>query len=155
MRQQIMDRVNDFSERMLLHYAAPNRDLIVEIMQFNASDFSTLLDTDLSKYILVLGQYLVMLQHNDNLKNVERVLLSKSLEHTLNVEKIKADFPSGMKTEKDKRAWLIASKEDLFELESELMAVEAESTLISGMGKAVEALLNALKKEKSARGEHS
>jgi hypothetical protein len=150
-----MDRVNDFSERMLLHYAAPNRDLIVEIMQFNASDFSTLLDTDLSKYILVLGQYLVMLQHNDNLKNVERVLLSKSLEHTLNVEKIKADFPSGMKTEKDKRAWLIASKEDLFELESELMAVEAESTLISGMGKAVEALLNALKKEKSARGEHS
>ena len=149
-----MDRVNSFSEKMLLHYAAPNRDLIVEIMQFDANMFSTLLDEHLSKYILVLGQYLVMLQHNDNLKNVERVLISKNLEHELNVKKMTSDIPSAMKTEKDKRAWLISNNESLLQLEDNLMAVEAESTLISGMGKAVEALLNALKKEKSARGEH-
>jgi hypothetical protein len=150
-----MNRVNDFSEKMLLHYASPNRDLIVEIMQFDANNFSTLLDEHLSKYILVLGQYLVMLQHNDNLKNVERVLLSKSLEHALNVEKLRSDIPSNLKTEKDKRAWLLANREELLMMENEFMAVEAESTLIAGMNKAVEALLNALKKEKSARGEHS
>ena len=153
MRQhEIMDRVNSFSERMLLHYASPNRDLIVEIMQLDANRFSTLHDADLSKYILVLGQYLVMLQHNDNLKNIEHVLTTKSLEHELNIKKMTADIPASMKTEKDKRAWLITNNESLAQLEEEAMAVEAEYTLISGMGKAVEALLNALKKEKSARG---
>lgn len=151
-QQEIMDRVNNFSERMLLHYASPNRDLIVEIMQLDANRFSTLHDADLSKYILVLGQYLVMLQHNDNLKNIEHVLTTKSLEHELNIKKMTADIPSSMKTEKDKRAWLIANNEALANMEEEAMAVEAEYTLISGMGKAVEALLNALKKEKSARG---
>lgn len=152
MLQQIMDRVNSFSERMLLHYAAPNRDLVVEIMQYDANQYAIMHDEQLSKYILVLGQYLVMLQHNDNLKNVERVLLDKTFEHQVSIKKMTADFPAGMKTEKDKRAWLILMDSDLTQMEVDLLTAEAESTLISGMTKAVEALLNALKKEKSGRG---
>ncbi len=151
MLQQIMDRVNSFSERMLLHYAAPNRDLIVEIMQYDANQFGSMHDEQLSKYILVLGQYLVMLQHNDNLKNVEQVLLDKAFEHELNLQKLVAEFPSNVKTEKDKKSWLIKNNEKLTEMELDLLAAEAEASIISGMSKAVEALLNALKKEKSGR----
>lgn len=149
-----MDRVNSFSEGMLLHYASPNRDLIVEIMQFDANALSDLHDTQLSKYILVLGQYLVMLQYNDNLKNVERVLLSKSLEFQINKEKYSGKHTQvqSIKTEKDKRAWLIANVPEILELDIQATAAEAEASIIAGMCKSVEALLNALKKEKSARG---
>ncbi len=151
MLQQIMDRVNSFSERMLLHYAAPNRDLIVEIMQFDANQYEAMLDNDLSKYILVLGQYLVMLQHNDNLKNIEQVLMAKAFDHELSIQKMSTDFPSNVKTEKDKKSWLMNMSEKLSAMEIDLLAAEAEATIISGMSKAVEALLNALKKEKSGR----
>ncbi len=150
--QEIMNRVSSFSEDMLLHYAAPNRELVVEIMQFDANGLSLLLDDQLSKYILVLGQYLVMLQYNDNLKNIEKTLLSKSLEFNINRRKMLGQFPSGMKTEKDKRAWLLSNDDDLSEQAMNALAAEAEATIISGMCSSVEALLNALKKEKSSRG---
>jgi len=147
----IMNKVSEFSEDMLLHYASPNRELVVELMQFDANGLALLPDDHLSKYILVLGQYLVMLQYNDNLKNIERMLLSKNLEFSLNKTKMLRQFPVGMKTEKDKRAWLLANDEQLSELAMNALAAEAEATIISGMSSSVEALLNALKKEKSSR----
>src|SRR6188508_845958 len=150
--QEVMDKVQSFSEEMLLHYSSPNRDLIVEILQFDANGLADLHDSQLSKYILVLGQYLVMLQYNDNLKNIEKVLISKTFDFTLNKVKSTTDAPPFVKTEKEKRSWFLSNNEELMELETKLLVAEAEATLISGMTNSIEALLNALKKEKSSRG---
>lgn len=150
--QEVMNKVEKFSEEMLLHYSSPNRDLIVEILQFDANVLSDLHDSQLSKYILVLGQYLVMLQYNDNLKNIEKVLISKTFDFHLNKAKSTTDAPAFVKTEKEKRSWFLSNNEELMELETKLLVAEAEATLISGMANSIEALLNALKKEKSSRG---
>lgn len=146
----IMARTTDFSEQMLLHYAAPNRQLVVEVMQLDAAQLCNLSDERISTYILVLGQYIVMLQHNENLKNIEYMLRAKALEHEIN----KARFAEGGaqgKTEKEKRARLFNENPALCQMDFELTSVDAERMLVAGMVKAVDGLLLALKKEKTGR----
>lgn len=150
MSQTIMDKVNAFSDQMLLHYAAPNRGLVVEIMQADAAELNRLHPDQRAKYIIVLGQYLVMLQHNENLKEIEYKLARKTYEHHLNKEKFTRDDIQG-KTEKARDAWLLLNVPALAALQEEVLVAEAEKTTLAGMVRAVEGLLNALKKEFSGR----
>lgn len=150
MNQEILNRVYCFSEELQLHYAAPNRDLITEIMQFNAADLASLSTEQLYSYIFVLGQYLVNLQYNENLKAVEHKLSQKAYEFKLNVLKFDSEGVVG-KTEKERNAWVLRNNDDLRTLHDSVLALEAEKMLVEGMGRAVEGLLNALKKEISGR----
>jgi len=149
MREVVEARVTKFSEDMLLHYAAPNRDLVAEIMMLDAASLSQLHQKQLSQYVLVLGQYLVMLQYNENLKSVSHMLMSKTFEYKANSAEFSHEGVQGT-TQKAKRAWVLMNVPDISALHDELCAAEAEKMIIAGMVKAVEGLLNALKKELSA-----
>lgn len=151
MRRKIMERVNELSEQLLLHYAAPDNNLVVQVMQLDASTIPSVSEEDLSRYIIVLGQYLVMLQHNINLIAVEYMLVSKTYDHRLMIKILREDWPSSIKTDKVKRAFIIDKYEDISNLRSEVMMSESEKLMLQDMNKAVESLLNALKKEKSTR----
>ena len=151
MKQMIMDKVTLLSEQMMLHYASPDNNLVVQVLQLDASAFPAVTDEELTKYVIVLGQYLVMLQHNINLKAVEHLLSSKTFEHKLMVKTIKREFPPNIKTDKAKRAMVLDDDEEMKEMFIEVMAAESEKLLLHNMDKAVESLLNALKKEKSTR----
>jgi len=146
-----MTEVNQFSEKLLLHYAAPNRSLVVDAMQYDAELFDSLSDSELSKYILVLGQYLVHLQYETNLKRVEYLLLSKTLDHKINVNKILSVIPNNLTNDKQRRSWLVEHSEEIRGLDYECTKMEALCTISDDMSKKVESLLNAFKKEKSTR----
>jgi glyceraldehyde-3-phosphate dehydrogenase/erythrose-4-phosphate dehydrogenase len=146
-----MDKVALLSEQMMLHYSSPNNHLVVEVLQLDASAFSAVSEEQLSKYIIVLGQYMVMLQYNINLKAVEYLLASKTFEHKVMVKTLKETFPSNIKTDKAKRAMVIDSTPELQEMMNEVLVAESQKVILSDMNKAVESLLNALKKEKSTR----
>lgn len=150
MSQEIFDRLNHFSESMQLHYASPNTDLVVEIMQLDAGMLSSLTAQQLTQYVFVLGQYLVMLQYNENLKNIEHKLSQKTYEYHLNKTKFERDDVVG-KTEKERNAWLLLHVPAVKELHDTALANEAEKMLMSGMVRSVDGLLNALKKEISGR----
>jgi len=150
MSQEIFRKVCLFSEEMQLHYAAPNRDLITEIMQFNAAELSSLSSEQLYSYVFVLGQYLVTLQYNENLKNVEHKLAQKAYEFELNSVKFKRSDVVG-KTEKERNNWLLINIPPLRETHDSVLTLEAEKMLVDGMVRAVDGLLNALKKEISGR----
>ena len=150
MDSKIRHRLNSFSEDMLLHYATPNQSLIVELMQFDASTLSSLTQEDLSRYIFVLGQYLVLLQHNENMKNIEYKLSQKDYEYNLSKEKFVRYNVVG-KSEKERNNWIIINVPEIKKLYDAVLAKEAEKMLIDGMVRAVEGLLNALKKEISLR----
>jgi len=150
MNQEIINRVYLFSEELQLHYAAPNKNLITEIMQFNASELSSLSSEQLYSYIFVLGQYLVLLQYNENLKNIEYKLSLKSYEFDLNSLKFELEGVVG-KTVKERDAWILRNNPNLKALHDSVLALEAEKTLVEGMVRAVDGLLNALKKEASRR----
>jgi hypothetical protein len=152
MREVIKNRVSKFSEDMLLHYATPNRNLVVEILMLDAATIGQLHRKQLSQYVLVLGQHLVTLQYNENLKNVEHLLLSKTFEYKIDSAQFSYEGVQGT-TAKAKRAWVLLNIPEVKELQEELIAAEAEKMIISKMVPAVEGLLNALKKELSSHYE--
>lgn len=151
LRENVIKKVDDLSEYLQLYYASPNRGLVVEVMQLDAGQFDSLANNTLSKYILVLGQYLVMLQHNENMKGIEHMILSKSFDYNVSVKKISAEIPKSLKTEKEKLYWIIQNDSEIEKMYEDLIAAEAEKMLTADMAKAIENLLNALKKEKSTR----
>jgi len=153
MIQKIIDRVDKFAFDLLLDKSFPQPGLIAEILMFNATELCELSEKSLSMYIMVLGQYIVLLQYNENRKTIEHLLNNKTLEYKINLEKFNGSEIKG-KTEKEKRAWIIYSNLEISDLEQEVLALEAEKTLLSGMVKAIENLLNALKKELSIRQEN-
>lgn len=148
MRKLINERVKSFSEDMLLHYASPNRNLVTEILMLDAAVIGQLSRKDLYKYVLVLGQYLVTLQYNENLKSVDHLLLNKTFELKLETSQFSEKDLQGT-TAKAKRAWVMVNVTGMQELYQEVLAAEAEKMIISKMVPAVEGLLNALKKELS------
>jgi hypothetical protein len=148
MLKVIQNRVNKFSEEMLLHYAAPNRNLVVEILMMDAATVGQLGRKQLSQYVIVLGQHMVTLQYNENLKAVDHMLLSKTFEYKMgSAEFTYADIKGT--TAKTRRAWLLLNVPELNDLHELLLAAEAEKMVIAKMTNAIEGLLNALKKELS------
>ena len=121
--QEIYDRLNNFSERMQLHYASPNNDLVVEIMQLDAGVLSSLTPQQLTQ---------------------------KTFEYHLNRTKFERTDVAG-KTEKERNAWVLLNVPEIKELHDQVLAYEAEKMLMHGMVRSVEGLLNALKKEISGR----
>lgn len=152
-KEKILREVNSLSEDLLLHYACPNNSVVIEVLQLDVASLTDLTQENLSRYILVLGQYLVMLQHQENLKAIEYMLAYKAFEFKLSKQKISLDLPKSIKTEKEKMLWVLREDEYLHSLYEEVLSLEAQKTLMSGTGRAVENLLNALKKEMSSRYE--
>lgn len=148
MWEAIKAKVNGFSEDMLLHYAAPNRNLVVEILMLDAATIGQLHRKQLSQYVLVLGQHLVTLQYNENLKSVDHLLLSKTFEYKIETAQFAYEGVQGT-TAKAKRAWILLNVPEIRDLQTRMIEAEAEKMIISKMVPAVEGLLNALKKELS------
>jgi len=153
-RDKIFAEINNTSENLLLHYASPNQSLVSEVLRFDAESFNELPDDMLSKYILAMGQYLVMLQHNENLKAIDFMIASRVFENKINMK----TFQLGSETKatlKERRAALLESDPDLIQLQDTVVSAEAQKMLLVGTVRASEGLLNALKKEKSSRDTHA
>jgi hypothetical protein len=148
MWKAIKANVDKFSEDMLLHYASPNRNLVAEILMLDAATIGQLSRRQLSQYVLVLGQHLVTLQYNENLKGVDHLLLSKTFEYEIESAQFKYENIQGT-TAKAKRAWVLLNVPEIKELQMKMIEAEAEKMIISKMTQSVEGLLNALKKELS------
>lgn len=148
MLEAIKAKVNKFSEEMLLNYATPNRNLVSEILMLDAAVIGQLDRRKLSQYVIVLGQHLVMLQYNENLKTVDHMLLSKTFEYRLGSAEFSYEGVQGT-TAKARKAWILLNVPEIHELQTRLIEAEAEKMVISKMTSAIEGLLNALKKELS------
>jgi len=150
MYQAIVDKLDLFSEEMQFHYVAPNTTLIAEVLRLDADRLSALMPFEVSKYVFVLGQYLVLLQHNENIAIIHHRLAQKTFEYTLNKFKLESKDIIG-KTAKERDAWVLINVDAVRKLHDELLELEAKKLLMDGMVRAVEGLLNALKKEMSGR----
>lgn len=152
MSDTITNSVEALATRMRFDYIVPDVSLVEEALGLSANHLDTIHNTDLSKYIVVLGQYLVMLQYNENLKVVSHMVASRNLESAITKARIsKKEEVAKIKTAKEQRSYLIMSDDHLQELEERVATSEAEKLLMSNMVKAVSEFLNALKKEKSGR----
>ena len=98
----------EVSDKMLLGKAKPNASLVEEALSFDASRLDSIPIVDLRKYIVVLGQYLVSLQFEENRTEAECSSWSTALDahvYTVMRDSNNQEFRV-IKTLAEKRAWI-------------------------------------------------
>ena len=146
----ILRTVASTASDLYLDRVNPNASLITEIFQLDATQLSEVDDHRLSQYILVMGQYLVMLQYQENLKNIQYTLSQKAFDIAYSKERfVREDIKT--KTDKATKDFLLSTSEYLLVLDAMVLEASAEKMLLNNMVGACSELLNALKKEKSGR----
>ena len=143
----------DISDRLLLEKAKPNPSLVEEALSFNAADLHVVSDEKLRKYIVVLGQYLITLQYEENKTSAICSAWHKALDAHLYRVLCNSKDPYLNKkiTLAEKRAWALDNDEHALSLSEEFEVSESKKNVIHNMHQPVEQYINTLKKEIDAR----
>lgn len=144
----------EVSDRLLLEKAAPNSSLVEEAVSFNAADLHTISDARLRQYLVVLGQYLITLQYEENKAHAVCSAWQKALDSHIYrvIQTHKGDPPYAKKaTLTEKRAWVVENDEQANSLSEEYEVAESKRNVIKNMHQPIEQYINTLKKEIDAR----
>jgi len=147
---RIKNRLRETSEALSL-YSATAPSAIEEVFNFNVREMDTVHSSTLSKYTVMLGQYLITLQVRFNTARVIASQKKKVLERKIQ-ELIQSGVTEG-KTLKEREANAIALDPALQELELDYDEAAAERDLLDGIDKPITELINAFKSELRRRAE--
>ena len=143
----------EVSDRLLLEKAKPNPSLVEEALSFNAADLHIISDEKLRQYIVVLGQYLITLQYEENKISAICSAWHKALDNHVYSVLCKSNDPYLSKkiTLAEKRAWALENDEHALSLNEEFEISDSKKSVIHNMHQPVEQYINTLKKEIDAR----
>lgn len=150
MREEIALSISTVSSDLMFDYCRPNDTILQKALNFNASLLDSLEDSDLSKFIIALGQYLVYLKYKENECSIKKIELNKQYEY----ECFKKIFEVKWKTNtpvKEKMRFVSSNDLELKALEKEKDIAESEYAILEGMYGAFLEYLNAYKKEQGRR----
>lgn len=150
MDPRIKNRLREVSESLSLYSAIPPSG-IEEVFNFNVREMDTISPTILSKYTVMLGQYLITLQVRYNTARVISGQKKKVLERKIQ-ELIQAGRVEG-KTLKEREANATALNPELQALTLDYDEASAERDLLDGIDKPIIELINAIKSELRRRAE--
>jgi hypothetical protein len=150
MDDRIRNRLRETSESLSL-FSARSPSEIEEVFTFNAREMDTLSSAVLSKYTVMLGQYLITLQVRFNTSRVIAGQKRKVLDRKVQAL-IQSGVPEG-KTLKEREANAIAGSQELRALELDYDEASAERDLLDGIDRPIIELINAIKSELRRRGE--
>lgn len=150
MDERIRKRLRDTSDALSLYSALPPSE-IEEVFNFNVRDMDGTPSQALSRYTVMLGQYLITLQVRFNTARVIAGQKKKVLDR-----KVKDLIGSGAvegPTLKERERNAVASSEELQALELDYDEAAAERDLLEGLDKPITELINAFKSELRRRAE--
>lgn len=150
MDPRIKNRLRETSDALSLYSAMPPSE-IEEVFNFNVREMDSLPSATLSKYTVMLGQYLITLQVRFNTARVMGSQKKKVLERKIQ-ELIQAGVVEG-KTLKEREANAVALDPELQALELDYDEAAAERDLLDGIDKPIIELINAIKSELRRRAE--
>jgi len=144
----------DISERLLLDRANPNKTLVEEALSFNAANLHSLPDVQLRQYLVVLGQYLITLQFEENKIEAICSAWQRALDsHIYRITQSTSFDQSGKSKVSltEKRAWVLDNDTQAKQLDIEFQIADSKRCVLHNMHKPVEQYINTLKKEIDAR----
>ncbi len=150
MDPRIKNRLMETSESLSLYSAQPPSE-IEEVFNFNVRAMDTVDSATLSKYTVMLGQYLITLQVRFNTVRVIAGQKKKVLERKVR-GLIQAGAVEGG-TLKERESNAVATDPELQALELDYDEASAERDLLDGIDKPIIELMNALKSELRRRAE--
>jgi hypothetical protein len=150
MDERIRKRLADTSEALSLYSAMPPSD-IEEVFNFNVRDMETTPSQTLSRYTVMLGQYLITLQVRFNTARVIASQKKKVLDRRIQ-DMINSGSAEGA-TLKERERNAVANNPELQALELDYDEAASERDLLDGIDKPITELINALKSELRRRAE--
>ena len=149
-RPEIATAVSEISARFMFDVCSPNIDVIEQVLSFDANELDSLDTADLSKFIIVLGQYLVSMKYNENEIMVQKIEVEseynrKSMEN-IRLRTWKTNVPL-----KEKRARVTSESEELSDLLFKKEVFDSQLVMLDGMYSSIVEYLNAYKREQSRR----
>lgn len=151
MDETIQNKLLETSTALSL-YSTTSPSEVEEVFAFRPSiDMEAVDSQTLSRYTIILAQYLITLQVKYNTARVIATQKRKVLDRKIS-DLLKGGFVEG-KTLKEREANAILSDVYLQELELEYDAAAAERDLLDGIDKPITELINALKSEIRRRAE--
>ena len=149
---KIWESMSSMADKLLLEKVKPNPTLVEEALSFNASDLDTIPEDMLRKYIVVLGQYLITVQYEENKIDAMCAAWQRSLEsHVYHVIHTSTDIPAKIKTLAEKKSWVLDNDEEALLLNNEYLEADAKAGVIRNLHKPIEQYIQTLKKEIDAR----
>jgi len=151
MDEKVRKRLLETSNALCL-YSVNSSSEVEEVFAFKPSQEMEIVTSEtLSKYTLILAQYLVTLQVKYNTARViageKKKVLDRRVAEIINTGTMKGS------TLKERQAGAILSDPNLRELELEYDEAAAERDLLEGLDKPITELINALKSELRRRTE--
>ena len=150
MDPRIKNRLMETSEALSLYSAQAPSD-IEQVFNFSVRELDTVESSTLSKYTVMLGQYLITLQVRFNTARVIASQKKKVLERKVQ-DLIQSGVVEG-KTLKEREANAVALDPELQALELDYDEAAAERDLLDGIDKPITELINAFKSELRRRAE--
>lgn len=151
MDERIRQRLLETSSALALYSAMPPSE-VEDVFNFKpAVDLDATDSQTLSRYTIILAQYLITLQVRYNTARVLAGQKRKVLDRKI-AELLKHGDVEG-KTLKEREANAVISDTTLQELEVDYDEAAAERDLLEGLDKPITELINALKSELRRRGE--
>lgn len=151
MDERIRQRLLDTSTALAL-YSAMSPSEVEEVFNFRpAIDMDATNSQVLSRYTIILAQYLITLQVRYNTARVVASQKRKVLDRKIS-ELLKTGDVEG-KTLKEREANAVLATPELQELELDYDEAAAERDLLEGLDKPITELINALKSELRRRAE--
>jgi len=150
MDERIRRRLRETSDSLSLYSAMPPSD-IEEVFNFQVREMDSTPSQTISRYTVMLGQYLITLKVRFNTARVIAGQQKKVLDR-----KVKNLIGSGViegPTLKERERNAISSSEELQALELDHDEAAAERDLLDGLDKPITELINALKSELRRRAE--
>ena len=150
MDERIRTKLKETSNSLSIHKAtAPTQ--IEKVFNFNVSHLEATSSEQISKYTIMLAQYLITLQARFNTARViasqKRKVLDRRVKLLLQTGEVKGS------TLKEREANAISSSQELQTLELEYDESAAERDLLDGIDKPITELINAFKSELRRRAD--
>lgn len=127
-----------------------DKNLIEKVLNFNYYHIETLTDLELSKYSIILAQYLIYFKWQLNKTKVDHLKAKNRLETTL-FHLMSSEVVKQYKTKTDARSFLINSTSDLISMNENIDLLEYELLLADGLDKPIQEMINVFKREQGRR----
>lgn len=126
----------------------PNEAIVDEALSFNVRDLDTISESDLTKMIVAISQYIIYITLEINKLKIQKVVIERDIDVGITIF-VTSNSIKGTKVEKRMRA--ISSSSELTSKDKHLNDVIVELSLLNNIDKYFEFYCNSLKKELSRR----
>lgn len=141
----VIKKIDSTLKKMGLDELQLNQTIVDKALSFNVRDLDTVPDTDITKMIVGLSQYLVYVSLQINKAKIQKITLEREIE--IDVVTFLATSGLSKGTKAEKRMMAVGSSAALSKKDEDLQEIVVECVLLENIDKYLEFYVNSMKKE--------